>query len=254
MPTSDFPTSLVAGNWKLNGSRDSVQALAKAIASGSQDLNSEVLICPSDVHIAEVAQALQGSKVKLGAQNASVHQQGAYTGETAVTMLKEYACEYVIIGHSERRQLFGESEQLCAEKFAAVLDAGLCPIFCIGETLAERDAGNTEAVIKQQLHAVFNVSGQQAFAAAVIAYEPVWAIGTGKTASPEQAQAVHAYIRGLLTEQDSASAAKVRILYGGSVKADNADALFAMPDINGGLIGGAALDAESFLAICKAAA
>jgi len=206
-----------------------------------------VVLCPTFVHLAEVGEVLRTGGVALGAQDAADHQQGAYTGEVAAAMLAEYGCRYVIIGHSERRHVYGEPDALVARKFAAVREAGLTPIYCVGETLEERAAGTTEGVVERQLAAVVALLGERAFAGAVIAYEPVWAIGTGQTASPEQAQEVHRFIRGRLDDAGTTS-----ILYGGSVKADNAQALFAMPDIDGGLIGGASLQAAEFLAICRA--
>ena len=199
------------------------------------------------------ADRLRGTPVAWGAQNVSEHAQGAYTGEVSAAMLAEHGCRYVIVGHSERRTLFGEGSELVAQKYAAALKAGLTPILCVGETLAERERGATEDTVAAQLAAVVERSGAQSFAHAVIAYEPVWAIGTGKTATPEEAQTVHAFIRGRLAESDEAVAANVQVLYGGSVKGSNAPQLFAMPDIDGGLIGGASLDASEFAAIVRAA-
>ncbi len=246
-------TPLVAGNWKLHGSRESVVALADALRDGAENAAVEIAVCPSFVHLAEVGAALRGSAVALGAQDCAAQQQGAFTGEVAAAMLAEYGCRYAIVGHSERRSLFGDSDALVAEKFAAAQRAGLTPILCLGEQLAEREAAATESVLGRQLGAVLDTLGVAAFESAVIAYEPVWAIGTGVTASPEQAQAAHAYIRGQLAARDAAVAAGLRILYGGSVKPDNAAQLFACADIDGGLIGGASLVAEDFLNICRAA-
>ncbi len=246
-------TPLVAGNWKLNGSRESVRALAKAVAAGAKELSCDVLICPVVVHIQEVSTALGSSTVSVGAQNCCDNDEGAYTGEIAAPMLKEYGCSHVIVGHSERRAIYGESSQLVAQKTAAVIRAGLIPIVCIGETLDQRESGLLQSVIDEQLDAVIDVVGVSGFANLVIAYEPVWAIGTGKSASSEQAQEVHAMIRKKLQALDASVSAKTPILYGGSVKPANAAELFSQPDIDGGLIGGAALDAESFLAICQAA-
>jgi len=211
-------------------------------------------VCPPFPYLASVASQLQGSAVELGAQNVSEHQAGAYTGEVASRMLRDVGCRYVIVGHSERRALYGESSAQVAEKMAAALGAGLVPILCVGEMLEEREAGSTEEVVGEQLGAALERSGIAAFKGSVIAYEPVWAIGTGKTATPEQAQDVHRYIRSVLAEQDASVAETVQILYGGSVKGDNAAGLFAMPDIDGGLIGGASLKAADFLAIARAAA
>ena len=233
-------TRLVAGNWKMHGSRAANRALIDAILKGSPKDGAQCAVCPPFPYLAEVAEQLRGSQVALGAQNVSEHAQGAYTGEVSVAMLKELGCRYVIVGHSERRQIFGETDIQVAAKFAAVLGAGLTPILCVGETLAEREAGRTEEVVARQL-------GTVKFSDAVLAYEPVWAIGTGKNATPEQAQAVHAFLRKKVP-QDTA------IVYGGSVKAQNAAAIFAMPDVDGGLIGGASLVADEFLAIARAAA
>lgn len=215
--------------------------------------NVELLICPPFPYLDRMAAKTAGSGLKLGAQNVSQFSGGAYTGEVAPQMLRDIGCEYVIVGHSERRAMYAESSEIVAQKFAAVIEAGLRPILCVGETLEEREADRTEAVIGEQLQAVLETTGIQAFASAVVAYEPVWAIGTGKTASPEQAQAVHAFIRGLLAAQDAKIAARVQILYGGSVNGGNASGLFAMADIDGGLIGGASLKSEDFLAIAAAA-
>lgn len=242
----------VAGNWKLNGSRSSASSLASDIASGSKS-GVETVICPVSLHIADVAQAIAGTSVKLGAQNASATESGAFTGEVSATMLAEYGCEFVIIGHSERRTLFAETDLQCAERHAAVQQAGLKPIFCIGESLQQREADQTFEVVERQLGALVEVAGAQALDNAVVAYEPVWAIGTGKTATPEQAQAVHAHIRQYIGGHNAAAAEQMQILYGGSVNAGNAADLFANVDIDGGLIGGAALKSEDFLAICDAA-
>lgn len=244
---------LIAGNWKLNGSRQSVVDLATAVVAGCGQLSSEVLVCPTYVHITDVQGVVSNSALHLGAQNCAEADSGAFTGEVSATMLAEYGCEYVILGHSERRAMFHESSELVAAKCKAVQAAGLTPILCVGETLEEREAGQVEAVIAEQLDAVLNDAGVAAFGNMVVAYEPVWAIGTGKTASPEQAQDVHAMIRARIASHDASIAQALRILYGGSVKPDNATTLFSQTDIDGGLIGGAALDAESFLAICEAA-
>jgi len=229
---------LVAGNWKMHGSRSANRALVDAILK-RLPRGAECAICPPFPYLAEVAEQLRGTSVALGAQNVSEHAQGAHTGEVSAGMLKELGCRYVIVGHSERRQIYGETDAQVAAKFAAARQAGLTPILCVGETLAEREAGKTEDVVARQLGAV-------QFADGVLAYEPVWAIGTGRNATPEQAQAVHAFLRRRLREDAT-------ILYGGSVKAQNAAAIFAMPDVDGGLIGGASLVAEDFLAILQAA-
>ncbi|AOU97531.1 triose-phosphate isomerase [Acidihalobacter yilgarnensis] len=244
---------MVAGNWKLNGSRQMVSALLGDILSGLGDpLTAEIAICPPFVYLQEARGALEGSGVVLGAQDVCDEDEGAYTGEVSAPMLGDVGCRYVIVGHSERRSLYRETDELVARKFEAVMRAGLCPILCVGESLEERNAGVTEAVVARQLDAVVELVGPERIGEAVVAYEPVWAIGTGMTASPEQAQAVHAYIRGRL-DLAGVSAGSVRLLYGGSVKPENAVELFAMPDIDGGLIGGASLQAETFLAICRAA-
>ena len=244
---------MVAGNWKLNGSKESACTLAKEVAAHPVN-GVEVVVCPVSLHLPEVAQVLQGSDVRLGAQNACAHETGAYTGEVSSSMLAEYGCQFVIIGHSERRSLFGDDNASCAARHQAVVSVGLTSIFCVGETLKEREARNTMAVIDQQLQSVFDASGSGGFAKAVIAYEPVWAIGTGVTASPEQAQDVHAHIRSVVAGHDKGGAEKVQILYGGSVNPGNAAELFSKPDIDGGLIGGAALKSADFLAVCQAAA
>lgn len=246
---------LVAGNWKMNGNISANAELVAGIRAGMPDTDRvKVLICPPFPYLAAAAGAIQGSSLLLGAQTVSEHASGAFTGEIAPEMLRDVGCTYVLVGHSERRALYGESSQAVADKFAAALEAGLKPVLCVGETLAEREAGNTEAVINEQLTAVLSTVGIEAFVSAVIAYEPVWAIGTGMTASPQQAQDVHAHIRGVLAEQSADLAEKIQILYGGSVKGDNAAGLFTMPDIDGGLIGGASLKANDFLAIADAAA
>lgn len=242
---------LVAANWKMNGSLESMSGLVGAITQGvSKETQAEVLICPPYVYIPELGQLLQNTEIQLGAQNVSHMASGAFTGEVASSMLKDFACKYVIVGHSERRTLYGETNARVAEKFVTVQANDMVPILCIGELLEEREANITEEVIARQLDAVIDLAGIQAFNQAVIAYEPVWAIGTGKTATPEQAQEVHEFIRLRLARHDHETAENVRILYGGSVKADNAKQLFELADIDGGLIGGASLVAEDFLTIC----
>jgi triosephosphate isomerase (TIM) len=239
---------LVAGNWKMNGNRASNRELLDALLGGIVGLTGvECAVCVPFPYLGEVAAQLRGSSVAWGAQNMSEHARGAHTGEVSASMLAEFGCRYVIVGHSERRQLYGERDAQVAGKFAAALQAKLKPILCVGETLEEREAGSTEKVVARQLDEVLTTTGIEAFSGAVVAYEPVWAIGSGRTATPEQAQAVHAFIRQRIF-------AGTPVLYGGSVKADNAAALFAMPDIDGGLIGGASLVAQDFLAILKAAA
>ena len=246
---------LVAGNWKMNGSAAfNAELVAGIVAGAPRSERVKLLVCPPFPYLSAVAEATSGTGVALGAQNVSEHACGAYTGEVAPSMLSDVGCEYVIVGHSERRTLYGESSQQVAEKFKATLGACMKPILCVGETLEEREAGNTETVVDEQLDAVLDLVGIAAFGTAVIAYEPVWAIGTGMTASPEQAQEVHAHIRARLAERDASVAAGIQILYGGSMKGDNAPGLLGNADIDGGLIGGASLKAADFLAIANAAA
>jgi triosephosphate isomerase len=245
---------LVAGNWKMNGSRASIKELLDGLKKGIGDVNSaEVAVCAPFIYLADVEAQLNGTPIVWGGQNLSTEEKGAFTGEISAGMLKDFNCKYVIVGHSERRTLYGESDELVAKKFTVAQADGLKPILCIGETLEEREQGVTEAVCARQLDAVIATAGIEALNDAVIAYEPVWAIGTGKTATPEQAQEVHAAIRAKLAEDSGEVAAKVQILYGGSMNAANAADLLAMEDIDGGLIGGASLKAEDFLTICRAA-
>ena len=246
---------LVAGNWKLNGTRESASALARAIAegfSGSEAPACQGVLCPTFVHLDVVREALGDGTVALGAQNCSAEESGAFTGEVAPGMLAESGCRFVIVGHSERRALFGEGSAEVADRALAAQRAGLTPILCVGETLEEREADRVEAVVGEQLDALLEAHGAEPFGNIVIAYEPVWAIGTGRTASPEEAQDVHAMIRARVAAKDADKAAALRLLYGGSVKPDNAATLFGQDDIDGGLIGGASLDADAFLAICRA--
>jgi triosephosphate isomerase len=244
---------IIAGNWKMHGSRAEKTALVETIVQKLPNTSAEVWLCPTFVYLSEMSRELSGSSISLGAQDVCAETQGAFTGEVSASMLKDVGCAGAIVGHSERRAIFGESDQLVARKFAALLAVGLTPILCVGEQLAEREAGRTFEVVDRQLDAVLDLSGVAAFSRAVIAYEPVWAIGTGKTASPQQAEEVHAHIRGRIASRDAKIAALVRILYGGSVKASNAAEIFAMPNVDGGLIGGASLKAEEFLAIVAAA-
>jgi triosephosphate isomerase len=241
---------LVVGNWKMHGSRPANAELLAALLA-ARPFGADVAVCVPFVYLNETAATLAGSDLRWGAQDVSAHEQGAYTGEVSAGMLAECGCRYAIVGHSERRAYHAESDQLVAEKAQAALARGITPVVCVGETLAEREAGHTEEVVKRQLSAVIH---QLAHCAAemVVAYEPVWAIGTGRTASPEQAQAVHAVLRAQL-QAATGRAASMKILYGGSVKADNAATLFAQPDIDGGLIGGASLKAADFITICRAA-
>ena len=243
---------LVVGNWKMNGERAANAALLQALKAADLGSGVDVSVCVPALYLADIATLLAGSGIAWGGQDCSSHESGAYTGEISAAMLAELGCRDVIVGHSERRAMHGESDALVAAKAAAALAHGLVPIVCVGETLAEREAGATEAVVGRQLAAVTTLLGAR-IDAVVVAYEPVWAIGTGKTASPAQAQAVHAFLRSQLAAA-SASSDAVRIVYGGSVKADNAAELFACPDIDGGLVGGASLKAADFAAICRAAA
>ncbi len=245
---------LIAGNWKMNGSIHVAEELSQGILKGLRECpDIEVLLLPTFLHLTQVHSFVSNTAVLLGAQNLYVGDQGAFTGEVSGIMLKELGCEYVLIGHSERRTIFHENLSLVAQKFKAACDAKLKPILCVGETKEEREQGRTEAVVQAQLQSVIEFAGIDSFNEAVIAYEPVWAIGTGLTATPEQAQEVHAFIRTLMMQNKVDIAKTIRILYGGSMKADNAARLLAKPDIDGGLIGGASLDAASFLAICAAA-
>ncbi|WP_082221465.1 triose-phosphate isomerase [Herbaspirillum chlorophenolicum] len=245
---------LVAGNWKMNGSLAANAALVAGIKEGLSAQACDVAVCVPAPYLAQVQAAVAGSAVALGAQDMSAHASGAYTGEVSAAMLNEFGCQYVIIGHSERRAYHGESDAAVAAKTVAALKAGLVPVVCVGETLAQREAGKTNEVVGGQLDVVLEALDAADVARIVVAYEPVWAIGTGKTATPEMVQDVHAMLRARLVVKSAEAAAKVRILYGGSMKPDNAVQLLAMADIDGGLIGGAALKAVDFLAIIQAAA
>lgn len=245
--------ALVAGNWKMNGSLESNEALLKGLLEQLGDVTAKVAVCPSFVYLSQARDLLTGSQLSFGGQDLSKESSGAFTGEISAEMLKDFGCEYVIVGHSERREYHGESNELVAQKTQVALNAGLIPLFCVGEHLEDRESDNTESVIAGQLDATIDVCGIDAFENIVIAYEPVWAIGTGKTATSEQAQEVHAFIRNRLAGHDQNVAEQTTILYGGSVKAANAEELFSMPDVDGGLVGGASLDATEFAAICKAA-
>lgn len=244
---------LIAGNWKMNGALTTNATLLAALRDAPLSIHAEMAVCVPAVYLAQAQAALSGSAIAWGAQDCSAQASGAYTGEVSATMLNEFGCQYAIVGHSERRQYHGESSEEVAAKAKAVLDAGMTPIVCIGETLAQREAGQTLTVVNEQLQAVLVLLGESA-AKMVLAYEPVWAIGTGKVATPEQAQEVHAAIRAQLrTSLEAESASTVRILYGGSMKPDNAKALLSQKDIDGGLIGGASLKVAEFLAIYAAA-
>ena len=243
-------SSLIAGNWKMNGSLQSVIELVEGIKTGDAG-KAELAVCPPAVYLMKVGGMLADTAVALGSQNVCNHQVGAFTGEISAAMLKECGCRYAIVGHSERRSLYLESDQLVAARFAMAVDAGLTPILCVGETLYEHEQGVTEAVVARQIDAVLDTLGIAGFTQAVIAYEPVWAIGTGLVASPELAQAVHEFIRGKLATNDGEIAQQLRILYGGSMNPSNAAELLSQADIDGGLIGGASLKADDFLAIAQ---
>lgn len=245
--------AFVAGNWKMNGDLEKARSLAGGIAEKSAQLDAvDIGVCPPSPYLAAVAQALDDQPVLLGGQDLSQHVSGAYTGEVSGEMLRDLGCALVLVGHSERRQYHGESSDLVAEKFARAQQSGLMPVLCVGETLSQRESGQTRSVVTAQLDAVIARCGPQALSDAVVAYEPVWAIGTGRTASPAQAQEVHGQIREQLANA-GAAAEGIRIVYGGSVKSGNAGELFAMADIDGGLIGGAALNVDDFMSICAAA-
>jgi len=251
--------TLVAGNWKLNGSKASITELLKGILSGMPNdvtPDTQVAVCVPYIYISYIRDILEkenaASMIQLGSEDISKYESGAYTGEISGLMLKDFSCEYSIVGHSERRTLFSETDLDIAKKFALSQKHGIKPILCVGELLEDRERGITEEVIGRQLDVVINLVGVESFVESVIAYEPVWAIGTGVTASSEQAQNVHKFIRNKIAQINQDVAEKVQIIYGGSVNATNANKLFAMPDVDGGLIGGASLEAKSFLAICRA--
>ncbi len=256
MTQREKPARLVVGNWKMHGGLAENAALLQDILAGLQAKQGArpaclVAVCSPYPYLGQLQQVLSESTVAWGAQNVNEHERGAFTGEVSVDMLADFGCRYVIVGHSERRALFGETSELVAAKAERALEGGLIPIVCVGETLAERESGRTESVVGEQLRAVLDRLGPK-ITNTVLAYEPVWAIGTGKTASPEQAQEVHAFLRGLVAQRYIDQAAGLQLLYGGSVKPGNAAELFAKPDINGGLIGGAALVAKDFLDIVAA--
>lgn len=240
---------IVLANWKMHGSRAQLAAYFAELARYQAQASAQIGFCLPFVYLSE-ARNLCPASFKLGAQNLSQHAQGAYTGEVSAAMLRDVGCDLVLVGHSERRHYHSETDAMVAAKFATAKTAGLIPVLCVGETLAEREAEQTNAVVARQLCAVINLLGVQALQESIIAYEPVWAIGTGRHADPEQAEQVHGYLRSLIARQDSALAQQVPIIYGGSVKVDNATALFAQPNIDGGLVGGASLDAKTFVQIC----
>lgn len=244
---------LVAGNWKMHGARADNARFIEALSMGlPEQIAADVALCPPYVYLWEMARLLKATNIVLGAQSVCAEPLGAFTGEVSAAMLKDVGCRYVIVGHSERRALYKETDSLVARKFLAAQAHGLVPILCVGETLDEREHGLTMQVVSRQLAAVLDVAGVSAMQQAVLAYEPVWAIGTGKNATPEQAQEVHAHIRSVIAARDAKIAPALRILYGGSVKAANAREIFAMPDVDGGLVGGASLKADEFLKICVA--
>jgi triosephosphate isomerase len=248
---------LVVGNWKMHGSRTQVRQLIEDVAAGTAGLNDvEIAVAPTFLHLglaAQLSQQVGAKHLKLAAQNLYPQEQGAFTGEVSAPMLADYGVTYVIVGHSERREIFAETDQAVAVKFQAAQEGGLLPILCVGEALQQREQGSSEEVVLSQLDAVIAAAGVEALQSAVIAYEPIWAIGTGKTASPEQAQGIHRVLREHIAKSNSTIAAGVRILYGGSVKASSATELFDQTDIDGGLVGGASLKAEEFISICKSA-
>jgi triosephosphate isomerase len=244
--------TIVAGNWKMNASKESVNTLIEGILSGVNETTSEVIVCAPFPYLSQVESLIQGTSLMLGAQNLNVNTAGAYTGEVSADMIKDFGAQHVIVGHSERRSLYGETNAIVAEKTKTAIDAGLTPLLCVGESLEDRESGKTEAIVEEQINAVIDLVGIESFDQAIIAYEPVWAIGTGLTATPEQAQAVHLFIRNLLADSSEKIAQRAPILYGGSMNAGNAADLISCSDIDGGLIGGAALKAEDFLQICKA--
>lgn len=246
---------LIMGNWKLNGTKASVEALINGLKDAANAATGvEVAVCPPVIFLGQVEQLTAGSAIKYGSQDADLHNAGAFTGENSPEMLKDFGCKYALVGHSERRTLHAENDAVVAAKYTAIQAGGLIPVLCIGETIDQFEAGQTNAVVETQLKAVIDVAGIESFANAVIAYEPVWAIGTGKTATPEIAQTVHAHIRAYLAGFNADVAAKVQVLYGGSMNAANAADLLAQADIDGGLIGGASLKVADFSAIIAAAA
>lgn len=244
--------TIVVGNWKMNGSKETVNTLILGILEGMSDVESQVIVCVPYPYLSQAESLATHSQLQIGAQNLNVNASGAFTGEVSVDMIKDFGAKHVIVGHSERRSLYGESDEIVAEKVQVAIDNGLTPLFCIGELLEDRQTGNTEKVVARQVNAVIKRVGIESFKNIVIAYEPVWAIGTGVTATPQQAQDTHAYIRELLAQSDKSIAQSTSILYGGSMNPTNAEELIACKDIDGGLIGGASLKADDFLHICKA--
>ena len=244
----------VAGNWKMNGSRKRTRALVADVCEAARNLPEvDVGLCPPFVYVTDAGEAIGDAPVRLGGQTCAGVEDGAFTGEVSAAMLADAGCSFVLVGHSERRTLFGEEDADIAEKAGVALAAGLTPVVCVGETLGEREAGHTEATVARQLDAVVERLDGEGLARIVVAYEPVWAIGTGRTATPSQANEVHAFLRGRVAKREPTVAAGLRILYGGSVKPENASRIFAEPDVDGGLIGGASLDSGQFVDICRAA-
>ena len=244
-----MPRDLVVGNWKMKINQQSAQKLVDEIIAGMPDIDADLAVCPPYLYIPEVSQLLANTSIGLGAQNVATHLEGAYTGEIAAPMLKEFNCKYAIVGHSERRANYADTDATVAQRFKQAIDADIMPILAVGELLEQREQGITFDIVAKQLNAVIDFAGIESFQHAVIAYEPVWAIGTGLTASAEQAQEVHLFIRQLLADKNKQIAENIQIIYGGSVKPQNAEALFAMPDIDGALVGGDSLNADSFLKI-----
>ena len=243
---------IVAGNWKMNASKETVNTLVMGILSGMSEVDAKVIVCAPSPYMSQVEALITHSQLNLGAQDLNVNASGAFTGEVSADMIKDFGAQYVVIGHSERRSMYGETDQIVADKVRVALENDLTPLFCIGETLEEREAGNMESVVTRQIQAVIDLSGIDSFKNIIIAYEPVWAIGTGVTATPQQAQDAHAFIRSMLAQNNADIAQSTPILYGGSMNPGNAVELISCEDIDGGLIGGASLKAEDFLQICKA--
>lgn len=253
MNTNYQRTPFIGGNWKMNGTRAELIQLTTAIKLGVKNLSAEIAVFPSFVYLSDISAALAHSNITLGAQNQCEHEQGAYTGEISAHMLKEMGCTYVLLGHSERRHLYRETDTQITQKFGLALKNGVRPILCVGETLSERESNITNEVILRQVNTVLAHVGIEAFSQAIVAYEPVWAIGTGKTATPAHIQEIHGLLREHFTKQNAKIAAELRLIYGGSVKASNAAEIFAQPDVDGGLIGGASLQAQEFITICQEA-
>jgi triosephosphate isomerase len=244
--------TIIAGNWKMNGSRSSNKTLIDGILSGMGDINTDIIVCPPSLYINEVASIIGDKGIQIGAQNINLNKSGAFTGEMSGDMIKDSGASCVIVGHSERRSLYGETDGIAADKVKVALDSGLTPIFCIGEELSERESGKTNDILQAQMQAVFDKVAIKDFTNIIIAYEPVWAIGTGVTATPEQAQETQKFVRSLVAKQDTNIAENISILYGGSMNPTNAKELLSCEDIDGGLIGGASLKAQDFLTICRA--